>query len=245
MEYKCLYVVNIGSDEADYTYAGVDGNGLVVEEPWDHGLPLLAVTKGNIELESKKGDSKWFTELNDDDIKISVMATDSRLVFYCKDYDKGGKWIGGATALIANAVEKGIAKARSRGKVMVGHIRYEWLAMVGFIRKTGWLSAEQVTLVYKDTDELIWRLALTFPKGTDTGQIANTIVHKAAIYRRAMTDEKSESEIEFNEAYAKGKRLVVENPKEFSQLFFPNYYHVPSGEKYRPDPGNFAGGGTA
>jgi hypothetical protein len=74
---------------------------------------------------------------------MSIYLIDSRIAFYCTNFDnfdRGGGWLGfglrGFTvAGIANAVGKAKARRRFAGKVMVSHIRYEWLNSVGFNHK--------------------------------------------------------------------------------------------------------------
>src|SRR5580700_10466326 len=76
------------------------------------------------------------------DVSIDVYITDGRVAVACEKYDKGGGWsgfggVGLMVAVTANAVSKARAASRSRGKALVGHIRYPWLKSVGASVKTG------------------------------------------------------------------------------------------------------------
>ncbi len=63
------------------------------------------------------------------------VVTDCRVIVSCEKFTKGSTWIGAgpgvAVAAGAMAVSAVRARMRRRGKVMVGHLRYEWLSRVG------------------------------------------------------------------------------------------------------------------
>ncbi len=63
------------------------------------------------------------------------IVSDCRVAVSCEKFTKGSTWIGaGPGAVIAaGAMAVSAARARSRrqGKIMVGHIRYEWVSRVG------------------------------------------------------------------------------------------------------------------
>ena len=84
-----------------------------------------------------------------------MFVTDSRVALACEMYDKGGGWVGfGAGGLLvavtANAVSKARAASRSRGKVLVGHVRYPWLKSVGASTQSGFGTSEAIRLEYSD-----------------------------------------------------------------------------------------------
>lgn len=67
----------------------------------------------------------------------TTILTDRRLAFLTTDFDKGGGWVGFgvvgfAVAASANAVSKQRAARRSGGKVLIGHVRHEWLSRMTF-----------------------------------------------------------------------------------------------------------------
>jgi len=244
MTYMCLSEADIGIDKGSYEFAGVDDNGQVVEEPWDHGLRVMGETKGEVNLSAKGSETndKWrsvFRIEYDSKIKVSVIVTDSRVIFFCPKYKKwSGSGLGMLVAAGANAVNKSRRPEGSKGIVLLGHIRYEWLQTIAYIRKTGFLGADQIQLTYQDEDKMHWSLFLNFSKGTDTADIANTIAQKLARYQLAMTDEKSEDDLVTLNKYAQGETITVTNPKEFSSVTFAGY-KAPFGEKHRPDINTF------
>ena len=73
-------------------------------------------------------------------ISATVYITDARVAVACVKYDKGGGFTGFsagamATAMAINAVSKARASRRRKGKMLLGHVRYEWLHQVGFSPK--------------------------------------------------------------------------------------------------------------
>jgi hypothetical protein len=126
-------------------------------------------------------------------VKIDVYLTDGRLALACEKYDKGGGWVGfgGAGALVAvtaNAVSKARAASRSRGKVLVGHIRYSWVKAVGATSKTGFLSEEAIRVEYAEKCGGVTvrkLLQLTLPRNTDATLVAQELARRAATYRLA------------------------------------------------------------
>ena len=130
------------------------------------------------------------------DVKIDIYTTDGRLALACVKYDKGGGWVGFGTgalvAVTANAVSKARAARRSRGKVLVGHIRYPWLKSVGASSKLGFTSSEAIRLEYSEmlSDGPVRSLLeLTLPKNIDATLVAGEIARRAASYRLAYYPE--------------------------------------------------------
>jgi hypothetical protein len=86
------------------------------------------------------------------EIRADVLITDARVVVSCSKYEKGGGWVGfggvGAVALSAglNAVSKARSAHRRKGKMLVGHVRYQWLSQVGSAPKSGFGSSERIRL---------------------------------------------------------------------------------------------------
>ena len=236
MEYPCFMTMEMGDVESDFAYLAVDESGAVVEEPWDNGLKLAAVSKGSMYLRSRKlrGSSDlWVTEASSEDIAVNVYVTESRLIFYCREWKR---YKGTGLGLLVAAGMNAVHSSRTKNMVMAGQIRYEWLRDIGFVRKQGWLSDESLDFEYLDTSDQKWSIRLNFPKGTDTQRIANNIAKKTALYRLAMTDEKDDAEIESYAGYANGREIKVVDPKEFSYVTFEMVYKAPSGIEWRPDP---------
>jgi hypothetical protein len=62
-------------------------------------------------------------------------VSDCRVALSCEKFTKGSTWVGGgvgaAVALTATAVSAARARSRRQGKIMVGHLRYEWVSRIG------------------------------------------------------------------------------------------------------------------
>ena len=237
MMYRCLHIIEIGSHEGDFTYAGVDNLGMIVQEKLDGHLTVSETTKG-MALQSTTH-LGTHTDIEDDEIEMSMYITDCRIAFLCKEYERGGGWVGWGgglvVAVVANAVSKSNAKKRTLGKTMTGHIRYEWLIDVGFERKTSFMTDNCINLNYRDTDNIDWTLALNFPKNVNTEELANNIVQKAARYKIAMNTPKSADELKLLHYYAKGGRIAVPDPKAWSWSETFGAFQAPDGEGARPN----------
>lgn len=185
-----------GMDGVRYPVPTSDRNGIVLDD-WD-GCCAPVVTATRIELQELVGDStKPETILRAESVKVSIYITESRVAIACSKYDKGGGWVGGATALAFNAVSKARAAIRSQGKCLVGQVRYPWLSAVGFSPKTGWLSDETLRLVAVERSggvETKYLLDLTLPKSISAEKMAREIAQRAARFRLARTSMDSEKE---------------------------------------------------
>lgn len=103
------------------------------------------------------------------DVRISLFVTAARFAFACTRYEKG----------------RGVAGAlRSRGKCLVGQIRYPWLSRVGSTCRTGRRKAvEQLVLCWYTSPEEEHRLFLTLDPGYTAAEWAAEIARRAARYR--------------------------------------------------------------
>jgi hypothetical protein len=120
------------------------------------------------------------------DARATVYVTDCRLAIACARFDKGGGWIGSpGMMLLLNAASTVRARLRSRGRTLVGHVRYSWLHSVGASSKQGWLDSEQVRLELVDRTAAPARrlvLELTLPKSLEAVPLAREIAHRAALH---------------------------------------------------------------
>jgi hypothetical protein len=178
------------------------------------------------------------------EVKIDVYLTDGRLALACEKYDKGGGWVGFggaglAVAVTANLVSKARAASRSRGKVLVGHVRYPWLKSVGASAKTGVGTSEAIRLEYAEKlgGTTVRKLVeLTLPKNIDATLVAREIARRAAAYRLAHYPDMT------SEARAKFETLSHDPPrlepaaKKFAFVQLPNYYFVSAKTAYPPRP---------
>jgi len=247
MKYMCVYPDEIVGSTANYEYAGIWGAGRLVEEPWDQGMRRIGVTK-NILIMSKEGDYDWLTEVVDN-IEVSVFISDSRIGFYCEQYDKGSSWwgIGGGAvaALIMTQVSKARAAKRTEGTALIGHIRYEWLSQVSYHPKTTLTDDEEIGLDFWDTDNNEWHVCLGFAKGTNVRGMANDILRRACMYKLAMTDAKKPEDTATLVSYCRGEQIEHDD-REYYKLGLSSEsddlhsIRAPEGVQYRPEPNAFA-----
>ena len=211
----------IGVVDVPETGSGIDvfESGLI--------LPIPATEKNTILMEDRDGNSVQRltasavvfqvggrTVMKDRKIKIDLFVTDARFALACSKYDKGGGWMGSpGTMVAANAISKARAAMRSRGKMLVGQVRYPWIQKVGCSPKTGWASEEQ--LIFHETAKGgAAVLTLTLPKDVDSTLAAAEIIRRVARYRLtneeldASTREQLErlAEAEPSDAIASGEK---------------------------------------
>ena len=157
----------------------------VVFEPHDGASPQRLVSKSLSVHDTTGGTLKRLARLHD--VKVDVIITDARVAVACSKYDKGGGWVGGPGAmLMLNAASKARAAFRRRGKMLVGHVRYESLAAVGGSPKMGFLDNEALRLLVTTESGRGRALDITLPSNVDSLAVAREIAHRAARYRLAV-----------------------------------------------------------
>jgi hypothetical protein len=119
-------------------------------------------------------------------VRADVLITGQRVALACEKYDKGGGWVGSPSLMVAaNAVSKARASRRRRGNVLVGHVRYQWLASVGYLSRGGLLKLEIVRLGLVDGSVEPQRpiiLQLELPTNISASKVAGHIVERAATF---------------------------------------------------------------
>lgn len=208
-----------------------DENGRLIEEAFDHGLNHK-VTATTIKIARRqKGEQEFTSVFYDSAVEVDFYVTDCRLAYTCLKYDKGARWSGGLTAAALNAIEKAKANKRSAGKMLIGHIRYEWVKEVLYIchKKEKMFDSDDYHLLvmYTDNDSSLWYVDLAFAKGTDTFFLANEIVHNVCRYRAAMKDEKEDKETSFFSEYLTKDVPESNNSKEYKGIRVPTAYIAP------------------
>ena len=237
--YCAVNIMEYGDYGWPYVYPGIDDAGRIIEEPSDHGLGMVMAKSIEV-ARLGKNDDKYRTVLRVSDIKMEVYVSDARIIYLCDQYSKGGTWSGGLTAIALTAIERGVAKARTRGKTMAGHIRYEWIKHIMYIRKSGLLTNESLRIVYSDRSEDTWRVEVSFGKDVDSSIIANDIMHRAAFLRTTLNNDDNvvpESSMQFYREHAQADAVIEHNPAKntFSVISFPENFKAPAGENRNPE----------
>lgn len=240
MAYFAVKVMELHNSSEPFKRVATDEEGHFIEDEFDHGLDQKYMVRSLFLDRKRTKDTKREDIVRAEEIKIDMIVTDCRVIFRCDNYDKGDStWRGGGLSSVAlNAYERTKGKIRSAGKSLIGHVRYEWLLGIGYIAKlrSGFFHPAQYGLqfAYLDKNDSIYYLQVYFKRETDTAEIANDILHRAAKYRMAMQDEKTEEELTFFNQYAEKLIEPSEKSDDFSNVKFPNVYSAPGGKEYRP-----------
>ena len=240
VNYRAVNIMEYGSNGWPFVYPDVDENGRIPAQAADHGIGAPVIARAITIKKKPKGAESYQQDLRARDIVLELYVTDARLILVCDKYDKGGTWYGGLTALALTAVERGVASARTKGKTLAGHVRYEWLKQIMYYRKSGILSDEQMRIVYKDRAGTQWQIDLVLDKHVDSSLVANDIMHRAAALRRAMGDDEGTIKPEnmdwyTQHAHPSAKIQHVDQKDTYSSVTFPQNYLAPYGEGLNPE----------
>jgi hypothetical protein len=194
--FNILGVVTPEDDDGRlYPLMGDETSFVEHEERDAEGHEFVASRLELTEKIGRDGKARQIAFLRDD--KSDVLITDCRVVVNCRNWDAGGGAFGmglGATlAGIENVISKAKARKRRRGKMCLGHIRYEWLMGVGYEPKTKWTSTPTIRFVVWDGNgPETWRilyLNIVVSKALDPRALATEIVQRSARYWLSWADE--------------------------------------------------------
>ena len=97
-----------------------------------------------------------------------------------------------------------------KGKIYVGHLRYEWLRSVQFQHKTSFRTEDLLALTYV-TNSKRHTIVLGLKNGPDPEILAKEIFNRACAYRLSMNDEKDDSLIDFYANPSKAEWVTLDN----------------------------------
>ncbi|MGE0220605.1 hypothetical protein [Mycolicibacterium sp.] len=198
--------------------------------------PFLATAISEMIKDDRK--DKWVKECGLEDVQIYCYITESRFVFVCPNYDKGGGWVGVGlglpAAMIANAVSEHRAANRTRGTALTGHIRYPWVWLIQFWQKAGWASNETIRLYYTDPDGPNRYVEIVLDKTVDAAQVAFDVRGRVLAYRLCDRDPKDDAaRAAFQAALSAGPVAAVRG--QLAEYDIPHDHFVaPGGEKFAP-----------
>jgi hypothetical protein len=142
------------ADFDDPTMYPVLGNGTVIAfEPLDGPAPQRLIAT-QVQVHELRG-SGLATLARFRRIRAEVFVTEGRVAVACRKYEKGGGWLSTSITgmVLFNAVSYARAAIRSRGKALVGHVRYPWLKAVGFAPRCGRGTHDTLRLVVEEEDQ--------------------------------------------------------------------------------------------
>lgn len=171
------------------------------------------------------------------DISFQVWITASRVVFYCKKFEKGGGWVGFglgglAVAAVANSVSMAVAASRRKGKALVGNLRYPWISKVSFAPRNGYGTEDNVRLSFVDgTDDSRPECDITFflARGSDAARIARHIVDRTIAYRYASGEQMDADELSGFETLRTSGLIAAPQKGYLSSYVIPSSWRVPLG----------------
>ncbi len=208
MEYKCLKKVKCNECGDCYEFPIVGSDGGLTEDEYDHGFKQIAIAK-HVELSILR-QTEWEAVLSEE-IGTNLLISDSRIMFCCD------RW-------------------SSNGKILTGHMRYEWISSIGYMKKTGRINDESMQIYYKDTDRNNWVVELQLIRNNDVKLTVQEILKRTANYRLKMTDEKNRTEntTAFLSKYAKQESVTSDETNKFIHVPLPSCYDAPEGRDFRP-----------
>ena len=208
-----------------------------VADVTEQGLifPIPGTQKNTVVFEPRDGDSIQSltakalefkvgnrTMLRVRKVRIDFFITDARLAVACSKFDKGGGWVGGATAMVVfNTVSKARAKLRSRGKMLAGQVRYPWLRWVASTPKTGFSSEETLILHCVAEDGTAMTLTLTLPKNVEASRVAAEIADRAARYRLSSEELDAEARAGIEAHLGSQSRVAAGGEKTVFEMATP------------------------
>lgn len=234
MTYNVVAVCENGEDSYPL-FPVLNDEILVTGEPLDGGFgTALQVSK--IVVRRKVGNS-YKTVLATKDISFQVWITASRVVFYCKKFEKGGGWVGFglgglAVAVVANSVSMAVAASRRKGKALVGNLRYPWISRVSFSPRNGFGTDDDVRLTFVDgTDNSRPECDITFSlsRGSDANRTARHIVDRIIAYRYASGEQMDADELAGFEALRLSGLIAPPQKGYLSSYRIPSSWRVPIG----------------
>lgn len=234
MTYNALAVVQVG-DAPDVLHPSINDALQIIPELADG--PLDTPFQVSMVSVRRKVGNAWVSQTRTQDISFQMWVTGSRVLLYCRNFDKGGGWtgwgLGGlAVAVTANAISKGMAANRRKGKALVGNIRYPWITRVSFSPRNGFGTRETVELEYMDgTDPTKPACSVTIhlDNRTDANRVARHIVDKIIAYRYANGETLNDDELaKFENLRTSG--LLATPDKGFMSVYnLPTSWKVPGG----------------
>lgn len=128
--------------------------------------------------------------------KVGVAITDCRLTMACTKYDTGGQWLGGLSALALEAGDRAIAAVRRRNKMLVGQIRYPWVAGVAVRGSHGWRKPAKFIVFSSSAADEEFVTSISFSKDVDVTAAGLDLVRRVASFWLNFPDIPEEMRVE-------------------------------------------------
>jgi hypothetical protein len=239
MTFNVLAVCENG-EETFPLYPVLNDEILVTGEALDGGFGQ-PIQVSRVVIRRKVGNS-YRTVRETKDLSFQVWITASRIVFYCKKFEKGGGWVGWglgglAVAVVANSVSHAIAANRRKGKALVGNLRYPWISSVMFSPRTGFGTENDVRIAFVDgTDDSRPDCDITFTieRHNDANRVARHLVDRVIAYRYASGEEMDADEQRRFEELRTSGLASAPAKGQLTSYKIPSSWRVPLGMKKVP-----------
>ena len=217
-------------DAALWPVPAVEPGGWLIEpEADDGGNPVFLPLTGVHEQEVVPGGAKTLTRVT----KASgwVHITDSRCAVAVQNFDKGSTYVGFGVGAVVGLAATGISKARAaqrrKGKLLVGHVRWQWLSAVAACPASRGQAA-QLRLVCntKQGDETrCYRLDVDLAGAANSMAAAQDCIRRAAAWRLARFPGREEHWDRIREL-AGAPPLAEPARGKVSTYSMPNYFFM-------------------
>lgn len=234
MTYNVLAVCENGEENFP-VYPALNDDIQVMAEALDGGFGQ-PVQVSRVVIRRKVGNS-YTTVTETKDLSFQVWITASRVIVYCKKFEKGGGWVGWglgglAVAVVANSVSHAMAANRRKGKALVGNIRYPWISSVMFSPRAGFGTENDVRIAFVDgTDDSRPDCDITFTieRHNDANRLARHIVDRTIAYRYSTGEEMDADELRRFEELRTSGLAAAPAKGRLTSYKIPSSWRVPLG----------------
>lgn len=203
------------SDDRYYPILSAEGQDLPVGLTSAEGVPIrFLVSSLRVLEQGKQGLSEAIHVPSE--LDFTLVVTDERLIAYCVKFERGSRWFGtGAGAVVAvaaMAISAAAAARRRKGKVLAGHLRYQWVTKIIAKEHTGWGEPATIRLAVNRPDSLggsPFVVEFILHKSVDVLSIASDLARRVAIYRLGFDDVMEPQERDGFLRLATGGRLPM------------------------------------
>ena len=239
MTYNVLAVCENG-EETFPLYPVLNDDILVTGEALDGGFGE-PIQVSRVVIRRRVGNG-YKTVMETKDLAFQVWITASRVVFYCKKFEKGGGWVGWglgglAVAVVANSVSHAITANRRKGKALVGNLRYPWISNDMFSPRAGFGTENDVRIAFVDgTEDSRPECDITFSieRYNDANRVARHIVDRIIAYRFASGEKMdADEQRQFEELRTSGLAAAPQKGR-LTSYRIPSSWRVPLGMTKTP-----------
>jgi len=223
----CFSLAAPGGNFDAWAHAGLDSQGRLIGEPWDHGLNPAFEISGVMECGFDDHDAAFALSGGDDQLittRFTVYITAQRLVLVGQKAASGGL----IERRLLNSMDGMPGGTR---RYIVGQFRYEWITAVGFMDHPGWSQWTTLEFLLHNAREKRTSIKMCCKKGTDTRGLAMDLVRRIAKYK--LTAEFGDKAHDDLQALA-SVEAPASVPKQTVWMSAGVGRLIPSGEQRRP-----------